>query len=197
MNYQTIEQSMSGKTALITGGTAGIGRACVKIFCQAGTNVATIGRNVEKGNSLVEEVKVYGRGRCVYYPCDVKDTNRLKEIVGLVVEEFGGLDVLVNCAGYFPKPAPIDEISQEMYEDVMQTNFTPYFMGCRFALPHLRKPRGSIVNIGSVVATTGGAQCQAYCSTKGAIEAFTRSLAIDEAKNGVRVNEVKPGHIET
>jgi NAD(P)-dependent dehydrogenase (short-subunit alcohol dehydrogenase family) len=143
------------------------------------------------------EIAQYNKGKCIYYPCDVKDTERLGRIVQQTADEFGRLDVLVNCAGYFPTPARIDDVSKEMYLDVIQTNLTAYFMGCKFALPHLRKTKGAIVNIGSIVATTGGPQCQAYCCTKGAIEAFTRSLAIDEARNGVRVNEIKPGHIET
>ena len=197
MEYQTIEQNMAGKTAVITGGTAGIGKACVEVFCAAGINVVTMGRSVDKGDALAAKINAKGEGRCVYYPCDLKNTDRLEEIINLTVDEFGGLDVLINCAGVFPAPANIDHVTKEMYMDVVETNFTPYFMGCKFALPHLRKTKGSIINIGSVVATQGGAQCQAYCSTKGAIETFTRSLAIDEAAHGVRVNEIKPGHIET
>jgi NAD(P)-dependent dehydrogenase (short-subunit alcohol dehydrogenase family) len=197
MEYRTIEQHVAGKTAIITGGTSGIGKACVETFCKAGMIVVTMGRSVEKGEAIAEEINTQGRGKCVYYPCDVKDTDRLGEIIQMTVEQFGKLDVLVNCAGYFPPAAPIDDISKDMYLDVIQTNLTAYFLGCKFALPHLRKTKGAIVNIGSIVATTGGAQCQAYCCTKGAIEAFTRSVAIDEAKNGVRVNELKPGHINT
>ena len=197
MEYKTIEQCMEGKAALITGGTSGIGRACVQVFCAAGVNVVTIGRSIEKGEALAEEISRYGKGRCVYYPCDVKDTGRLGEIVHQTAGQFGRLDVLVNCAGYFPSAAPIDNVTQDMYLDVINTNLTAYFMGCKYALPYLRKAKGAIVNIGSIVAAAGGSQCQAYCCTKGAIEAFTRSLAIDEAKNGVRVNEIKPGHIET
>ena len=197
MEYQSIEENMAGKIAIVTGGTAGIGKACVRIFCAAGVNVVTIGRSVNKGEALAAEINAKGKGKCVYYPCDVKDTDKLEEIVNLTVEEFERLDVLVNCAGYFPAAEPIDNISKDMYLDVVQTNFTPFFMGSKFALPYLRKTKGSIVNIGSVVATQGAAQCQAYCATKGAIETFTRSLAIDEASNGVRINEIKPGHIET
>ena len=172
MEYQSIEQGMAGKVAMITGGTRGIGKACVQVFCAAGVNVATIGRSVDQGDALVAEINAKGKGRCVYYPCDVKDTSRLKEIVELAVKEFGRLDVLVNCAGVFPAQSPIDAITQEMYMDVVQTNFTPYYMGCKFALPHLRKTKGSIVNIGSVVATQGGAQCQADLRHQGCDRGF-------------------------
>ena len=196
MEYRSIEQSVKGKVAIVTGGTAGIGKSCVEVFCGAGMNVAFIGRSVAKGEAIVQEIGDTA-GQCVYYPCDVKDTDRLREIVELTVKRFGRLDVLLNCAGYFPAAAPIDGITEEMYLDVINTNLTAYFLECKYALPYLRKTKGAIINIGSIVAATGGAQCQAYCCTKGAIEAFTRSLAIDEAKNGVRVNEIKPGHIET
>ena len=197
MEYESIEQNVGGKTAVITGGTSGIGKACVEIFCAAGINVVTIGRNIERGRALEESVNKKGKGECRYFPCDVKELDNLAAIIGKTVEIFGGIDFLVNCAGYYPKQEPIDRITPEMYMDVINTNLTAYFMGCKFALPYLRAAKGSIVNIGSVVAITGGSGCQAYCCTKGAIEAFTKSLAVDEAKNGVRVNEIKPGHILT
>ncbi len=197
MGYRSIEQGMSGKAAFITGGTSGIGRACVNVFCQAGVNVMTVGRNTLNGEKLAEEINKAGKGKCVYTPCDVRDTGRLAEIIELTPQIFGRLDVLVNCAGYFPEPTAIDNISEDKYWDVVQTNLTAYYMCSKFALPHLRKTKGTIVNIGSIVASTGAPLSQAYCCTKGAIEALTRSLAIDEAVNGIRVNEVKPGHIET
>jgi len=197
MEYKSIEQCVKGKTAVITGGTSGIGRACVGMFCAAGVNVVTMGRRAAKGDSLEKEINSRGRGVCRYFPCDVKDSDRLREIIEKAAEIFGGIDILLNCAGYLPKQAPIDMMTKEMFQDVIDTNLTAYFMGCKYALPYLRTAKGCIINIGSIIALTGAQGCQAYCCTKGAIEAFTRSLAIDEAKNGVRVNEIKPGHIHT
>ncbi|MDR3551633.1 MAG: SDR family oxidoreductase [Clostridia bacterium] len=197
MDYKTIEQGMQGKVAIISGGTAGIGKACVRIFCAAGVNVVTMGRSVDKGTALAEEINAKGKGKCVFYECDVRNTDRLGEIVELTVAEFKHLDVLVNCAGYFPIQIPIDMVTKEMYMDVLNTNLVAYFMGCKYALPYLRSSKGNIVNIGSVLGTTGDEGALAYSSTKGAIHTFTRSLAIDEGRNGVRVNEVKPGHILT
>lgn len=197
MEYQTIEQSVQGKTAVITGGTSGIGKACVETFCAAGVNVVTMGRSVNKGETLETEINSRKKGVCNYFACDIKKSDRLREIIEKAADIFGGIDILINCAGYFPAPAPIDMITKEMFQDVIDTNLTAYFMGCKYALPYLRTSKGCIINIGSVVAVTGGQGCQAYCCTKGAIEAFTRSLAIDESRNGVRVNEIKPGHIVT
>lgn len=197
MEYKSIEQCVKGKTAVITGGTSGIGRACVEIFCAAGVNVVTMGRRQAQGEALEKEINSRKKGTCRYFPCDVKDSDTLREIIERTAKSFGGIDILVNCAGYLPKQGPIDAMTKEMFQDVIDTNLTAYFMGCKYALPYLRTAKGSIINIGSIIALTGAQGCQAYCSTKGAIEAFTRSLAIDEASNGVRVNEIKPGHIVT
>jgi NAD(P)-dependent dehydrogenase (short-subunit alcohol dehydrogenase family) len=197
MSYQTIEEGMKGKIAVISGGTMGIGKACVKTFCAAGVNVVTMGRSVNNGKALAGEINGWDKGKCVFYECDVRHYERIGEIVDLTVKEFGKLDVLVNCAGYFPLQQPIDMITLEMYQDVINTNLTAYFMGCKYALPYLRTTKGAIVNIGSVLGTTGDEGSLAYTCTKGAIHTFTRSLAIDEGRNGVRVNEVKPGHICT
>jgi NAD(P)-dependent dehydrogenase (short-subunit alcohol dehydrogenase family) len=197
MEYKSIEHGMQGKTAIVTGGTMGIGKACVRVFCAAGINVVTMGRSLDKGITLAEEINKEGKGKCVFYECDVRDSERLGEIVELTVKEFKHLDVLVNCAGYFPLQVPIDMVTKEMYMDVINTNLVAYFMGCKYALPYLRTSKGNIINIGSVLGTSGDEGALAYCSSKGAIHTFTLSLAIDEARNGVRVNEVKPGHICT
>lgn len=188
---------MKGKVAIITGGTKGIGKACVRTFCAAGVHVVTMGRSVELGEALAGEINREGRGTCVFYECDVRDYDRIGEIVELTVQQFGKLDILINCAGYFPLQQPIDMITLEMYQDVLDTNLKAYFMSCKYALPYLRSSRGNIINVGSVLGTTGDEGSLAYCSTKGAIHTFTRSLAIDEARNGVRVNQIKPGHINT
>lgn len=195
--YQTLESTVRSKTAIITGGTAGIGLACVKVFCRAGMNVVTLGRSTDKGRALEREINEEGHGTCRFYECDVRNTQRIREIVTLTGESFRGIYALVNCAGAFPEPKPIDEVEEEHFRDVLEVNLVSYFSFSKYALPYIRKQHGAIVNIGSVVAQTGGVHCQAYLSTKGAIEALTRGLALDEAPNGVRVNEIKPGHINT
>ena len=197
LGYRTLEQTVQGKTAIITGGTAGIGKACVEVFCAAGMNVVTLGRSRDKGLRLAEEINAAGRGQCLFFECDVKNTARIREIVRLTAERFGGIDALVNCAGVFPEPKAIDDVSEEQYRDILENNLVSYFSFCKYSLPYIRQAKGSIVNIGSIIACTGGRHCQAYLSSKGAIEALTRGLALDEATNGVRVNEIKPGHINT
>ena len=129
--------------------------------------------------------------------CDVTDQPRLAKCVEDTAEIFGKLNVLVNCAGIWPLQRPIDMYDVEEYEYVLRTNLVSYFVTAKAAMPYLRKSKGNIINIGSVLGTVGDQGAIAYTSTKGAIHTFTRTLAIDEARNGVRVNEVKPGHINT
>lgn len=190
-----IEEGMKNKVAIITGGTMGIGRACVKTFCYAGVKVITAGRSVELGSALSKELTAKGPGTCDYIECDVSREKDLKKLVDYTVNKFKRIDVLINCAGYFPKQLPIDEVSVEDFNKILATNLVSYYSLSRFALPYLRTSKGNIVNIGSVIGTTGDEGAAIYCATKGAIEAMTKSLAVDEARHGVRVNEIKPGHI--
>lgn len=190
-----IEDGIKGKVSIITGGTMGIGKACVKAFVWAGSHVVTAGRSVDLGTALSKELTEKGPGTCNYIECDVSKEADLQNLVDYTVEKFGRIDILVNCAGYFPKQLPIDEVTVEDFNKILATNLVSYYALSRFALPYLRTSKGNIVNIGSVIGTTGDEGAATYCATKGGIEAMTKSLAVDEARNGVRVNEIKPGHI--
>ncbi|MHB8276840.1 MAG: SDR family oxidoreductase [Candidatus Humimicrobiaceae bacterium] len=192
---RSIEEGMKDKVAIITGGSMGIGKACVKAFCYAGVNVVAAARSVDLGNALAEELTDKGPGKCLFFECDVSKPEKIKELVEFTAERFGRIDVLVNCAGYFPLQRPIDEVSIEDFNDILATNLVAYYAGCKYALPYLRTTKGNIVNIGSVLGTTGDEGAATYCATKGGINTMTKALAVDEARNGVRVNEVKPGHI--
>jgi len=198
MNYKLpIEEEMKGKVAIITGGTSGIGQACVKVFCDAGVNVVTLGRRIENGEALEKEINARGKGKCTYIACDVRDVDRIKFVVEETARLYGRIDTLVNVAGYFPKQHPIDDETCEEFEDVINTNIRSYVMFAKYAMPYLRTSKGSVVNIGSITAHVGVQGCADYLVTKGGIEAFTRGLSFDEAFNGVRVNEIKPGAIQS
>lgn len=190
-----IEDGIKGKVLVITGGTMGIGKACVKVFVWAGAYVVMAGRSVDLGTEISKELTEKGPGTCDYVECDVSKEEDLKKLVDFTANKFGRIDILVNCAGYFPKQRPIDEVTVQDFNDILATNLVSYYALSRFALPYLRTSKGNIVNIGSVVGTTGDEGAVTYVATKGAIEAMTKSLAVDEARHGVRVNEIKPGHI--
>ena len=196
MNYKLpIEEGMKGKVAIITGGTSGIGQACVKTFCEAGVNVVTIGRRAENGTALVEEINARGKGECTYIKCDVTKPEEIQHVVEETAKKYGRIDTLLNCAGYFPKQHPIDDETCEEFENVINTNLRAYVLFSKYAMPYLRTNKGSVINIGSITAHVGCQGSFDSLCTKGAIEAFTRGLAFDEAFNGVRVNEIKPGAI--
>ena len=190
-----IEEGMKEKVAIITGGSMGIGKACVETFCYAGANVVTAARSADLGNALAERLTEKGPGKCLFFECDVANADKIRELIEFTVEKFDKIDVLVNCAGYFPLQRPIDEITIEDFNSILAVNLVAYYAGCKYALPYLRETRGNIVNIGSVLGTTGKEGSSIYCATKGGISSITKALAIDEARNGVRINEVKPGHI--
>ena len=112
-----------------------------------------------------------------------------------LLTSIGRLDCLINNAGTHPPHKSIDEFSVDEFRDLLDLNLVSYFAACKYALPHIRKVRGSIINMGSLVGTMGQQLATIYCATKGGISAFTKALAIEEARHGVRVNAVLPGNI--
>ncbi len=195
--YFSIEDNMKGKVAFMTGGTMGIGRATVTTFIQAGVNVVFIGRSADKGKAIEAELNALGKGEATYMQCDVTDFDRLAACVNAAAEKYGRLDVLFNCAGVFPPQKPSDQYSLDDFMWIINTNLVAYFITIKTALPHLRKTKGVIINTGSVLGQQGDEGACAYTATKGAIETMTKTIAMDEARYGVRCVEVKPGHINT
>eukprot|EP00038_Savillea_parva_P013077 m.208836 g.208836 ORF g.208836 m.208836 type:complete len:277 (-) comp24252_c0_seq1:252-1082(-) len=188
-----------GKCTVITGGSKGIGEGCARVFFEAGSNVVICSRTDKDGLALIAELNESAKDgqRAVFVRCDVSKVDELEHVIATAVKVFGRIDCLINNAGWHPPPKTIDDFSVEDMKDLFQLNFISYFAACKFALPHLRKTRGNIINMGSWVGLHGQAQAPTYSATKGAIASFSKSLAIDEAPNGVRVNVVSPGNIWT
>src|SRR4029453_11726561 len=118
-------------------------------------------------------------------------------LIDQTAQKHGRLDCLINNAGWHPPHKPIDEFSVQDFRDLLDLNLVSIFAACKFALPQLRKTKGNIINMSSLVGGTGQFHAVTYVATKGAITAFTKALAIDEAIHGVRVNSVSPGNIYT
>ncbi len=192
-----LQEEWTGKVVIVTGGSIGIGKGCAEVFTEVGANVVICGRNVENGEKAAKEITARGYGECVYHHCDVSKEQQIKELVEFTVNKYGRLDTIINNAGYYPPEKPIDEVTEADVDAIFKTNFYGVFFGCKYALPHIRKVKGSIVNVSSVESITGMESAFAYTATKGAIDTFTKSLSIDEAKNGVRVNSLRPGNILT
>ena len=182
---------------LITGGSKGIGEGCARVFCGAGARVAIADVDEAAGLALAEALTAAGPGECEYFSCDVRDEAQLGRTIAAAVGRFGRLDCLINNAGWHPPHKPIDDFSTGEFRDLLELNLIAVFSGCKLALPYLRQARGSIINISSLVAVMGQEFATTYCATKGGVSAFTRALAIDEARHGVRVNAVLPGNVLT
>lgn len=185
------------KVTLITGGSKGIGEGCARVFAAAGASVLICDIRREEGESLAQALTITGPGKCHFEPCDVRKPEELKRVIDRTVELYGRLDCLINNAGWHPPHKTIDDFSIEDLRDLLELNLVSYFAAAKYALPHIRRVRGSIINIGSIVGQYGQWQATIYAATKGGVHGFTKALAIDEAKHGVRVNAVLPGNIMT
>lgn len=187
---------LEGKVALVTGGDSGIGRAAAIAFAKEGADVAVVyldeHQDAEETRRLVEEK---GR-RCLTIAGDVGNEGFCREAVERTVRELGRLDVLVNNAAEQHEQKSLEDISAEQLEKTFRTNIFAYFYMAKAALPHLGEG-GSIINTTSVTAYRGSGHLIDYASTKGAIVAFTRSLAQNLAERKIRVNGVAPGPIWT
>ena len=184
------------KAVIVTGGTKGIGRACVELFASEGAEVTFCSHEPAGGGELVAQVSAAG-GRACFERCDVSDTDAVERLIRRTGDRLGRIDCLVNNAGWHPPHRPIDAFTPDDFRALFDLNVMSVFVACRTALPWLRSSRGAIVNIASLVATIGQHHATTYVATKGAVLAFTKALAIDEAPNGVRVNAISPGNIET
>jgi NAD(P)-dependent dehydrogenase (short-subunit alcohol dehydrogenase family) len=187
---------LDGKVALITGGDSGIGRAVALAFAKEGADVVIAyldeDRDAKETRSLVEEE---GR-RCLAVAGDIREEEFCTELVRRTVEEFGKLDVLVNNAADQTPQERLEDISAEQLETTFRTNIFSMFYLTKAALPHLGEG-SAVVNSTSVTAYRGSPHLLDYSSTKGAIVSFTRSLALNLAERGIRVNAVAPGPIWT
>jgi NAD(P)-dependent dehydrogenase (short-subunit alcohol dehydrogenase family) len=187
------------KVVIITGGSSGIGKGCAEQFVNAGAKVVICCNNQDEGSSVADALRAAaeGSGAADFIYCDVTRTEDLRNLIDTTISRYGRLDCLINNAGWHPPHKPIDDFSIQEFRDLLELNLVSIFSAAKFALPHLRQTKGNIINMSSLVASIGQRYATTYVATKGAITAFTKALAVDEAPNGVRVNSVSPGNIMT
>jgi NAD(P)-dependent dehydrogenase (short-subunit alcohol dehydrogenase family) len=189
------------KVAIITGGSRGIGKGCAEQFVKAGAKVVICCNNKDEGAAaaadLSEIARTQGSGEAQFIFCDVTRTEDVRNLIETSIAHYGKLDCLINNAGWHPPHKPIDDFSVQEFRDLLELNLVSIFTASKFALPYLRQTKGNIINMSSLVASIGQLHATTYVATKGAITAFTKALAVDEAPNGVRVNSVSPGNILT
>jgi NAD(P)-dependent dehydrogenase (short-subunit alcohol dehydrogenase family) len=190
-------EKLKGKVALITGGDSGIGRSVAVLFAREGADVAIVHLAEEESDAkeTADFVKQEGR-QCVTIAGDVRDSGFCEQAVNDTVKELGGLDILVNNAAYQQHQDSLEDISDEQLERTFQTNIFGYFYMARAALKHLPEG-GAIVNCGSITGLEGSKELLDYSATKGAIHAFTKSLAQSLVEKKIRVNCVSPGPVWT
>jgi NAD(P)-dependent dehydrogenase (short-subunit alcohol dehydrogenase family) len=187
---------LDGKVALVTGGDSGIGRAVAVLFAREGADVAIAYLNEHvDARETAKHVEREGR-RCLLLPGNICDASFCRGAVQSTVDEFGRLDVLVNNAAFQEHAAKLEELTDEQVELTFRTNILAYMCMARAALPHLH-PGSAIINTGSETGLYGSKHLLDYSATKGAIHAFTKSLAANVIERGIRVNAVAPGPVWT
>lgn len=180
------------KTAIITGGTSGIGLATAKIFLAHDYNCVLVGRSTARFENIRSELN----GSFEFISADVRRVEDCEKIIAQTVKIFGGVDVLVNSAGIYHEGA-ITSTDEKIFDDIFSTNVKGTFFTARAAVDELIKTHGAIINVASDAGLKGNYFCAAYSASKGAVVAFTRSLALELANFPVRVNCVAPGDILT
>ena len=183
--------------AIITGGDSGIGRAVAVLFAREGADVtiAYLPEEQQDAEETQRAVEAEGR-RVILVPGDVRDAAYCRQLVEKTVKEFGKLDILVNNAAFQKHRESIDEVDEEQWDRAFKTNIYGYFYMVKATMPHLQRG-AAIINTGSITGLEGSPALLDYSATKGAIHAFTKSLAQNLIKKGIRVNCVAPGPVWT
>lgn len=187
----------SGKTFFITGAGAGIGLATAVLAAEAGASVACADVSLQAAEAAASAVREHG-GRALALRCDVASEDDVQATCDKAAAEFGTLDVVLNSAAIFNDKGPVTKVSLADWRLSLDVNVTGVFLVCKYAIPHMISGRGGVVvNIASVLGHVGAVNRVAYCTHKGAIISLTRAMALDHAKDGIRVVSVSPGPVGT
>jgi len=184
------------KVALITGGNSGIGRATALLFAREGAKVALTGRDEERGKRVVEEIRK-ASGTAIFIRSDVRFAEDCRQAVDKTLREFGRLDILFNNAGVY-YPHTVVDCPEEEWDLTIDINLKGTYLMSKLVLPAMiAQGGGSIINNGSGWGITGGNEAASYCASKGGVVLLTKAMAIDHGRQGIRVNCLCPGDVET
>ena len=187
---------LADKIAIITGAAGGIGAATAHAMADAGAKVVLVDVDVVHLEELVADI-TKGGGTAVAVGGDVSDEETVADIVARVQARFGGVDILFNNAGIIHRSTAV-ELAMETWDRVMRVNVQSVFLMCKYVIPIMAASGGgSIINTGSGWGLKGGAKALSYCASKGAVVNMTRALAIDHGPDGIRVNSINPGDVDT
>ena len=186
---------LEGKVIVVTGGAKGIGRGCAQVMAGKGATIVIADNDEQAGPQAEAELQQTG-AQALFVPTDVSQSEPVTEMVERTVAEYGQLDCLLNNAGTHISKTVFDQTEEE-WDRLIDVNLKGYFLCAKAALPHLVAAKGNIINMSSMVGLVGQSRAVAYAASKGGIVAMTQALALDLAPDGVRVNCICPGWVET
>jgi len=196
MGFEKTGLSLEGKSAVVIGGTSGIGRALALGLANAGADVAPSARRQEQVDETAAEIEAIGK-KSLRVASDVADRASLEALLAAAIQAFGRVDILINCAGK-TKRAPTLDFPEEVWDDIIETNLTGTLRGCQvFGRHMLERGYGRIINIASLSTFVALYEVAAYAASKAAVASLTKSLAIEWSKHGVNVNAIAPGVFRT
>lgn len=184
---------LEGKVALVTGASRGIGRAIAELFAKEGASVIITAKDYTRLKKTAREIGVFALA------ADIRQEEQVKDVIKKTVARFGRIDILVNNAGVFPRIKKLHKITEREWNDVIDINLTGQFRFTKYAIPHLQKSRGIILNVASNAGLKAyeNFHADAYSASKGALILLTKSWALQYANDGIRVNCICPGVVET
>ena len=199
----TVGKRLEGKVVMITGGASGIGAASARLFAEHGAGVAIADLNDNLGHRVADEIAAAG-GSALYHHLDTSSEDEWREAMEAVLERFGRLDIMLNAAGVSGRgpdgatSPPVADLGLDNWNHVMAVNATGVFLGTKHAIgPMLAAGGGSIINISSIYGIVGSINSASYHASKGAVRTFTKAAAAQYATQGIRVNSVHPGFVDT
>jgi meso-butanediol dehydrogenase/(S,S)-butanediol dehydrogenase/diacetyl reductase len=185
--------TLAGKIAIITGAASGIGAATARVFAKCGATLVLVDRDAEAGEALASELRAE---TATFIRCDISQRTEVDAMIAAAVKQHARIDILFNNAGIGSYGNSV-ELGWEEWERTIAINVNAIFYACHAALPHLTRPGGVIINTGSTSGLAGDYRLGAYNASKGAVVNYTRSLALDHAREGIRVNALCPGFVHT
>lgn len=182
---------LKDKVAIITGAGSGFGRATAELYAKEGAKVVVVDYNEDTAQQTVKALHENG-GTAVAVQADVSNEDDVKKFIQAAVDMFGKIDILFNNAGVYA-PGTVEETSMDDWNRSINVNVTALFLASKYAIPYLKETKGNIINTASAGGIIGFPDAISYATTKGAVISFTRAMAVDYAKAGVRVNAISPG----